>query len=131
MALALKKDDIMVLAGNGCLSVPDPDLADEFIAQYFLSVHPHVPLLDEAAFWECYKNGSNNGESPKISLVLFQALLFVASAYVAPETLKQLKLGARQTASKIFYNRAKVIYFLIFFSYPVLTLAVPFPIPIW
>lgn len=63
------------LASGGSLNLPDHDVVDEFIMQYFKHVHPAVPVLDEADFWQKYQG---RGEHGKISLFVFQALLFTS-----------------------------------------------------
>lgn len=48
-----------------------------FVHNYFLYVHPFLPLLDEARFWQEYRlfNVHRDG----ISILLFHAMLFAAS----------------------------------------------------
>lgn len=63
-----------------CLQVPSGPVLDEFIRQYFLYVHPSLPLLNEQYFWTLYTNsGRDRKDGHTFSLVLFQAMLFAAS----------------------------------------------------
>lgn len=63
-----------------CLQVPSGPVLDEFMRQYFLYVHPCLPLLDEGRFWAMYSNHGQTGAGVRrLSLALFQAMLFAAS----------------------------------------------------
>lgn len=46
---------------------------DEFVKEYFLHVHPILPLLHEGDFWEAYDQGFG------ISPLLLHAMMFVGS----------------------------------------------------
>lgn len=71
---------IRALEQGLCLSVPSHEVLDEFVRQYFLYVHPCLPILDEGAFWSMYSRRQHAGPEPiTCSLVLFQAMLFASS----------------------------------------------------
>lgn len=70
---SLPKDDVEFLISKRCLHIPRKDALDEFVKQYFTVVHPFVPLMNEAEFWRLYMG---SGNSRKISLFVFQAMLF-------------------------------------------------------
>jgi hypothetical protein len=77
----LKPRDARQLELSGCLHVPSGSIIDEFVRQYFLHVHPCAPLLDEGKFWSLFLGqGDYLGKDHAISLFVFQAMLFVASA---------------------------------------------------
>lgn len=64
-----------------CFDVPSRPAMDEFVRQYFLHIHPHLPLLDEGDFWEAYS--AYNSPIPRqsrLSLFVFQAMMLVASS---------------------------------------------------
>ena len=71
---SLPTEDVEYLISKRCLHFPRKDVLDKFVGQYFAMVHPFVPLLDEAEFWRIY-NGSG---TKKVSLLVFQAILFSA-----------------------------------------------------
>lgn len=50
---------------------------DQIVRQYFLHVHPLLPILNEGDFWEMYYN-KRSGESMSMSLLVFQAMMFVS-----------------------------------------------------
>ncbi|KAG9495512.1 hypothetical protein J7337_013761 [Fusarium musae] len=74
----LEPDDVYYLESRNCLSVPTPDALDHFTREYFLHVHPGLPLLDEAQFWAVYSGDKEPCGGPTISLFLFQAMLFAS-----------------------------------------------------
>jgi hypothetical protein len=63
------------------LYVPERPVLESFLRHYFLYVHPCMPVVDEARFWEIY-HGDDESSSPtqEFSLLLFQAMLFAASS---------------------------------------------------
>jgi hypothetical protein len=69
--------DIEFLNAQGSFQVPVTPALDEFMRQYFSHVHPHLPLIDESAFWDAFvgKKRSHCLDFP-ISNFTFQAMLF-------------------------------------------------------
>ncbi|KAF5673679.1 cutinase transcription factor 1 beta [Fusarium circinatum] len=80
----LEPDDVHYLESRRCLSVPTPDALDDFIREYFLHVHPGLPLLDEAQFWAVYSGDKVPDGGPTISLFLLQAMLFASCSAIRP-----------------------------------------------
>lgn len=77
----LSLQEIDFLKSQGCFDIPSKPILDQFIHQYFLHVHPILPLIDEKIFWCLYMGGiQDNTESAQISLFLFQAMVFAASS---------------------------------------------------
>lgn len=73
-------EDFKFLENKGCFHVPARPVLDVFIKEYFLHVHPVLPLLNEGQFWDMYLGDTRLGtsSSTKISLFLFRAILFVS-----------------------------------------------------
>lgn len=69
--------DVDFLEAEGCLHLPTRAIMDQIVRQYFLHVHPLLPVLNEGDFWEMYYN-KGLGETPKMSLLVFQAIMFVS-----------------------------------------------------
>nr|RBQ86836.1 hypothetical protein FVER53263_12998 [Fusarium verticillioides] len=105
----LEPDDVYYLESRNCLSVPTPDALDHFIREYFLHVHPGLPLLDEAQFWAVYSGDKEPCGRPTISLFLFQAMLFASCSFVPFSTLKCLGFTSRRNARERYYRRAKLL----------------------
>ncbi len=72
--------DVNYLELQGCLRVPTRTILDEFVQQYFLHVHPLLPLFNEGDFWELYCQQGAGSVPPagRMSLLVFQAVLFAA-----------------------------------------------------
>lgn len=69
--------DYQFLELQGCLHVPVCSILDIFVEQYFLHMHPMLPILDEGMFWDTYSQSPNSRERDrKFSLLVFQAMLF-------------------------------------------------------
>ncbi|KAE8340577.1 hypothetical protein BDV24DRAFT_151928 [Aspergillus arachidicola] len=102
----LPQEDVTYLASKGSLSVPDWTTINEFARQYFLQIHPCLPVLDEAGFWRI----SADSASHTISLFVLQALLFSSCPHVSLETLHKCGFSDRRKARTTFYNRAKLLF---------------------
>ncbi|KAH6955726.1 hypothetical protein BKA56DRAFT_503382 [Ilyonectria sp. MPI-CAGE-AT-0026] len=104
-------EDAGFLRLQGCLQLPKKPILDEFVREYFVHVHPLVPFLDEAHFWSVYNH--RDGDIPsdeRISLVLFQAMLFASSCFVSQSLAELLGFESPRLASATTYNRAKFLY---------------------
>lgn len=68
--------DVNFLESQGCLRIPTRVILDEFMQQYFLHVHPILPFLNEGDFWNLYCNQGSIVAGERMSLLVFQAMLF-------------------------------------------------------
>lgn len=84
--LKLPAEDKTFLRRKGCLSVPDSMALEEFIRQSFLHVHPFLPLINENEFWATYSNRGFAEPEIKVSLVVFQAMLFTSCSVLTPSS---------------------------------------------
>jgi hypothetical protein len=98
-------DDIDYLQRKGALTVPDTRLRNELLRSYVQYVHPYMPLVDLKDFLHPIER--NDGNSP-VSLLLFQAVMFAASAYLDMRFLHAQGFDNRKAARKIFFQRARV-----------------------
>jgi hypothetical protein len=72
-------DVVSFLEMMHCFHLPNPTILNEFILQYFLHVHPNIPVLDEGAFMKIYGQGTTKpGKGRGIPLLLLQAMLFAS-----------------------------------------------------
>ena len=69
-------EDFTFLEHKGCFHLPSRTILDEFIREYFLHVHPVLPILDERQFWDVYLADGRGHK--RMSLFLFRAMLFVS-----------------------------------------------------
>ncbi|KAJ0421306.1 hypothetical protein BJY00DRAFT_312219 [Aspergillus carlsbadensis] len=105
------QEDIQYLNLKGCFWVPSGGTLDEFVRKYFLYVHPCLPVINEAEFWQMYYRQSGVGaEESGLSLFTFQAMLFAASAFVSSKAIKSAGFVDARTARNVLYTRAKLLY---------------------
>ena len=73
--------DVNFLEAQGCFRVPTRPILDEFIREYFLHVHPILPMINEKIFWKMYENNDSNSRGVShMSLLVFHAMLFASSS---------------------------------------------------
>ncbi|KAJ2893738.1 Cutinase transcription factor 1 beta [Zalerion maritima] len=105
--------DVNYLELQGCLRLPTRPTLDEFVRQYFLHVHPMLPLTDEGDFWELYYGHGARRAAPdvtQLSLLVFQSMLFASCNFVSRATIKSLGYPDIHTARAALYRRAKLLY---------------------
>jgi hypothetical protein len=98
-------EDVEYLQRKGALTVPDARLRNELLRSYVQYVHPYMPLLDLKDFLHPIEK--NDGNSP-VSLLLFQAVMFAATAYIDMRFLHAQGFDNRKAARKVFFQRARV-----------------------
>ncbi|KAK2774854.1 hypothetical protein FQN53_003469 [Emmonsiellopsis sp. PD_33] len=107
----LPTEDVKFLEMKGCLHVPPGPILDEFVRQYFLHVHPCLPVLNEADFWSMYSNRNDRLNRPRaMSLFIFQAMFFASCAFVPSNIIKSAGFEDNRTARNILYRRAKLLF---------------------
>lgn len=102
--------DVNYLEAQGCLRVPTREILDEFIQQYFLHVHPLIPMINEGDFWDMYGNSGSGESGEKMSLLVFQSMLFVSCNFVSRASIKAMGFPSIRAARATFYRRAKLLY---------------------
>ncbi|KAH6665010.1 fungal-specific transcription factor domain-containing protein [Halenospora varia] len=108
---SMSPDDARALERSGCLHIPTTSTLDHLIKAYFLYVHPNLPILDEGQFWSIYTNQEGIcGKPSRISLFLFQAMLFAASNHVPFRILQRCGFKSVREARKTLYQRAKTLF---------------------
>ncbi|TPX21289.1 hypothetical protein DIZ76_015245 [Coccidioides immitis] len=107
----LPAEDVRYLELKGSLHVPASPILDEFVRQYFLHVHPCLPVIHEGDFWRSYYNRPGHSRKPHtISLFVFQAMLFASCAFVPFQVINAAGFPDTRTARNILYDRAKLLY---------------------
>lgn len=108
---AIPPQDVNYLELQGCLRVPIKTILDEFVKQFFLHVHPIMPLLNEGDFWEMFASQSQGTHvSTRLSLLMLQAMLFSVCGYVSQNSIKALGFRDVKVARSSFYRRAKLLF---------------------
>ncbi|PQM43872.1 hypothetical protein VE01_10768 [Pseudogymnoascus verrucosus] len=107
----LSVEDIRFLKAQGCFQIPAMPALDRFVQQYFLHVHPLLPMIDEANFWNVFNNNSDgHGQPFKISIFTFQAMLFSCCSFVPLDTLHDVGFRNVRHARATLYRRAKALF---------------------
>lgn len=76
---SIHQRDFQYLEQEGCLHLPAPWILNDFVAQYFLQLHPILPIIDEGDFWQAYlRRRADTQFDRKIPLLLFQAMLYAS-----------------------------------------------------
>lgn len=102
----MNADDIHYLWKKGALSIPATTFRNELIRCYVEYVHPYMPLIDLNEFLQIVDDG--HGHSGKLSLLLFQAVMFAGTAFVEMSYLENAGFSTRKAARKAFYQKARV-----------------------
>ncbi|EAU38671.1 conserved hypothetical protein [Aspergillus terreus NIH2624] len=103
----LQKEDIEYLAMKGALTVPDVGLRNELLKAYIHYVHTYMPLLDLEDFLQTIVQ---NDGIRRMSLLLFQAVMFAGTAFVDLKHLHAAGYSSRKAARKAFFQRARLLY---------------------
>lgn len=97
--------DVEFLRFRGALSIPDTELRNELLRCYVRWVHSFMPVLDLQEFLRCIAENDPRGN---ISLLLFQTVMFVGTAFVDFKYLQAAGYETRKSARNAFYTRLKV-----------------------
>ncbi|XP_077659936.1 uncharacterized protein AFUA_1G00410 [Aspergillus fumigatus Af293] len=103
----LQREDIEYLSMKGALTVPDVGLRNELLKAYIHYVHTYMPLLDLEEFLQTIVQ--NNGIH-RMSLLLFQAVMFAGTAFINLKHLHAAGYPSRKAARKVFFQRARLLY---------------------
>lgn len=99
-------EEIAYLDKKGALTVPKGTLRSEMLRAYIEFVHPYMPLLDLHDFLTVIDR--SDGSNGKVSLILFQAVMFAGSAFVDMSHLRSAGYATRKEARKDFFQKTRV-----------------------
>ncbi|KAL2399760.1 Cutinase transcription factor 1 beta [Exophiala dermatitidis] len=109
IAQHLTMDDIHYLRIKGALDIPSIELRKALIQSYVQYFHPLMPLLDLPTLMNCANECPTN-TTPKMSILLLQAVMFAGVTFVDSEQIKRAGFICRRTARRVFYDRARLLY---------------------
>jgi len=104
-------EDTYYLFKKGALSIPDTSFRNALLRAYVEYVHPYMPLIELHDFLDIVNRGNgtmSDGTPGKVSLVLFQAVMFTGTAFVDKSWLEGAGYQTRKAARKAFYLKARV-----------------------
>lgn len=100
--------DIDYLFAKGALSLPETSVRNALLRAYIEYVHPYMPLVELHELLGMINDAS--GKSGKVSLLLFQAIMFAGTAFVDMEFLRKAGYTNRKAARKAFFQKARVLH---------------------
>ncbi|OQV09904.1 Fungal specific transcription factor domain-containing protein [Cladophialophora immunda] len=99
-------DDVELLARRRALTIPDTEIRDQLLRCFVLYVYPYMPIIDLQDLFDAL----DNQKTSKISLTLFQAIMFAGSAYVDLGLLVRAGHENRRAARAEYYRKFKMLY---------------------
>ncbi|KAF3771370.1 hypothetical protein M406DRAFT_248577 [Cryphonectria parasitica EP155] len=104
--------DVDFLEAEGCFHLPTRAIMDQILQQYFLHIHPFLPLFNEGDFWEMYYDTPCGRQDAKMSLLVLQAIIFVSCNFVnwSMESVSAFGYKSIRGLRAAFYRRAKLLY---------------------
>jgi hypothetical protein len=99
-------EDIKYLHAKGALALPGQELQNALLKAYVEYVHPYMPLLELHDFLHAIN--STGGTGGRVSLFLYQAVMFVAAAFVELKYLQGEGYSNRKNARKAFFMKTRV-----------------------
>ncbi|KUI56766.1 Cutinase transcription factor 1 beta [Cytospora mali] len=101
-------DEVSYLRCKGALSLPEPRLQRYLLQAYIEFVHPYMPLLELHDFLN--RINARDGQHGQVSLLLYHAVMFAASAFVGIKALNEAGYTDRRAARKAFFQKARLLY---------------------
>lgn len=100
-------EDLNYLKAVGALHIPDANLCRLIIQAFVQFVYPYLPCVDLQQFLCSIQS---HGSSGKISLLLFQAVMFVAVAFIDDRIMQVHGFRNIREARKVFFRRVKALH---------------------
>lgn len=91
---------------QGALTLPSFPLQQALLQSFFECVLPSMPIIN----WQTFINivSNKDGGQGRISLLLFQAIMFSATAFVNLDHLQKAGYSSREEAHEAFFEKAHV-----------------------
>lgn len=102
----IASEDVKYLHTKGALSLPPLPLQTALLQAYVEYVHPYMPLLDLREFLGAVN--ARDGLCGQVSLFLYQAIMFAATAFVDMKALKEAGYSTRKAARRSFFSKTRV-----------------------
>ncbi|KAJ6104122.1 hypothetical protein N7523_010442 [Penicillium sp. IBT 18751x] len=100
-------EDLEFLRFRGALSIPETGLRNELLRSYIQWVHSFLPVLNLQEFLRCVAENDSNGN---VSVLLFQAVMFVGTAFIDLKHLQAAGYSTRKSARNAFFTRLRLLY---------------------
>ncbi|KAJ3532951.1 hypothetical protein NM208_g8205 [Fusarium decemcellulare] len=105
-------ENLNLLIAYGCFDIPNRDTLEPFFENYFLYIHPFMPILNEAHFWKAFTSSSGIDlvAQGKLPLALLFAMLYTVTTFVPVALVEHLGFKDIHHAKSTFYQRAELLY---------------------
>lgn len=104
----IASEDVKYLHTKGALTLPSMPLQNALLRAYVEYVHPYMPLLELHDFLNMIN--APDGRMGQVSLFLYQAVMFSATAFVKSKYLSEAGFASRKAARKAFFTKARLLY---------------------
>ncbi|KAI8240650.1 Cutinase transcription factor 1 beta [Colletotrichum sp. SAR 10_99] len=104
----IAQEDVTYLHAKGALTLPALTLQNALLQAYVEYVHPYMPLLELYDFLATIN--AHDGLNGQISLFLYQAVMFAATAFVDMKVLREAGYPTRKAARKAFFQKTRLLY---------------------
>ncbi|KAK2685766.1 hypothetical protein QWA68_015374 [Fusarium oxysporum] len=101
----LAEDDVAYLKSKNVFNLPPKEIEDELVNSYFLYIHPLLPIMREKDFQDDYATNLSG-----TSLLLYRAMIFVATSYMSKKHLEMCGFNSINEAQSTHFTRAKLLY---------------------
>lgn len=102
----IASEDVAYLRVKGALTLPDTRLQNALLQAYVEYVHPYMPLMDLHDFLGIIN--SREGLNGQVSLFLYHAVMFAATAFVDRKYLREAGYATRKAARKSYFHKTRV-----------------------
>lgn len=99
-------EDVYYLCIKEAFTLPPASLQQALIQAYIQHVHPMLPLLDVYPLLGTVSNLNN--QRTRVSLLLYQAVMFSGAAFVNEESLLNCGYQSRRGARDVFFGKTRV-----------------------
>ncbi|KIN06834.1 hypothetical protein OIDMADRAFT_110650 [Oidiodendron maius Zn] len=103
----LSQQEVLYLTKSEALRIPSDELRDALLRSYVDFIHPFIPVLNIRQFLTSIDGLDASGG--KLSIQLFQAVMFAGTAFVDMQFLHAAGYTTRRAAREIFYKRAELL----------------------
>lgn len=104
----ITREGLRYLQHMGALDIPDRALEKQLLLAYIEHVHPDFPILELRPFLSQISDRS--GKRGQVSLLLYQCVMFAASAFVAPEHLAAAGFPNRRALRRMVFQAARLLH---------------------
>lgn len=96
------------LYSRGAFVLPPVHLQNILVQAYIESIYPYMPSIDLHDFLHIIDN--RDGSAGRISLLLYQAVMFAATAFIDSRDLIDAGYSSRKEMRKYYFGRVRVCF---------------------